>query len=199
MKFSLVSLSLLLSWGETHAYFTAIVAPARDAVEATRKSAPLVISTTDAATAAGDRVSGEDGAPKVQCCDPAVGPGGCPDANGSFDSCWDEGYYCCSNGSWYAHTSDGTGDCQGKQLEDSLACGISALPTMNPTMHPRMQPTGSPTMYPTTTPTQPARMFSAGVNVTPGTSQVVINEGDSASDVGEPDIQIGRRGMRGRN
>ena len=57
-----------------------------------------------------------------KCCDPEAGPGGCPDANGRFDRCWDEGGYCCSDGRWYANESDGSGTCGDKQLEDSTAC-----------------------------------------------------------------------------
>ena len=56
------------------------------------------------------------------CCDPAKGPGGCPDTNGSFDNCWDEGGFCCSDGNWYAYPGDGSGNCQDKQLGDSQAC-----------------------------------------------------------------------------
>jgi len=61
----------------------------------------------------------------VKCCNPAAGPGGCPDENGSFENCWDEGGYCCSDGNWYADPGDGSGNCQDKQLIDSDACAAS--------------------------------------------------------------------------
>eukprot|EP00571_Detonula_confervacea_P010462 CAMPEP_0172304948 /NCGR_PEP_ID=MMETSP1058-20130122/6286_1 /TAXON_ID=83371 /ORGANISM="Detonula confervacea, Strain CCMP 353" /LENGTH=800 /DNA_ID=CAMNT_0013016355 /DNA_START=32 /DNA_END=2431 /DNA_ORIENTATION=- len=60
----------------------------------------------------------------LSCCDPERGPGGCPDANGSFDNCWDEGGFCCSDGNWYAHNGDGGNNCKDHQLEDSQACPI---------------------------------------------------------------------------
>ena len=58
----------------------------------------------------------------VKCCDPETGPGGCPDENGSFDRCWDEGGFCCSDGNWYANDGAGGNNCQDNQLEDSQAC-----------------------------------------------------------------------------
>ena len=61
----------------------------------------------------------------LNCCDPDAGPGGCPDKNGSFDNCWDEGGYCCSNGGWYADPGDGSGNCQDKQLDGSEVCTTS--------------------------------------------------------------------------
>lgn len=61
----------------------------------------------------------------VNCCDPDAGTGGCPDEKGSFDNCWDEGGYCCSDGGWYADPGDGSGNCQDKQLDDSEACTTS--------------------------------------------------------------------------
>mmetsp|Transcript_30259 Transcript_30259/g.55787 ORF Transcript_30259/g.55787 Transcript_30259/m.55787 type:complete len:376 (-) Transcript_30259:101-1228(-) len=63
---------------------------------------------------------------EIKCCDPENGPGGCPDENGSFDRCWDEGGYCCSDGNWYADNGDGGGNCLDKQLIRSIACPASA-------------------------------------------------------------------------
>jgi len=68
----------------------------------------------------------------VKCCDPVNGPGGCPDENGSFDHCWDEGGYCCSDGNWYANDGGGGNNCQDNQLENSKACTISGGDDVGP-------------------------------------------------------------------
>lgn len=44
----------------------------------------------------------------THCCAPEEGPGGCPDGDGSFNDCWDEGGYCCSDGTWYGDNGDAT-------------------------------------------------------------------------------------------
>merc|ERR1712161_99817 len=59
---------------------------------------------------------------EMKCCDPEVGPGGCPDENGSFDNCWDEGGFCCSDGKWYANDGAGGSNCADNQPGDSQAC-----------------------------------------------------------------------------
>mmetsp|Transcript_7272 Transcript_7272/g.15884 ORF Transcript_7272/g.15884 Transcript_7272/m.15884 type:complete len:429 (+) Transcript_7272:259-1545(+) len=60
--------------------------------------------------------------PNTKCCDPKLGPGGCPDSTGSFNGCWDEGGYCCADGKWYADAGDGSNNCQDNGLEDSQPC-----------------------------------------------------------------------------
>lgn len=66
---------------------------------------------------------------EAKCCDPMEGPGGCPDASGSFDRCWDEGGYCCSDGRWYADDGGGGNNCQSNGLEDSNACEMMSPST----------------------------------------------------------------------
>lgn len=89
----------------------------------------------------------------VKCCDPEAGPGGCPDENGSFDRCWDEGGFCCSDGKWYANSGAGGNNCQDNQLEDSQACVdsggddvafVTDEPTAEPTAGPTLEPTAKP-------------------------------------------------------
>ena len=68
----------------------------------------------------------------MKCCDPEVGPGGCPDENGSFDNCWDEGGFCCSDGEWYANDGGGGNNCADNQLGDSQACPASVSDAVIP-------------------------------------------------------------------
>jgi len=68
----------------------------------------------------------------VKCCDPETGPGGCPDQNGSFDRCWREGGYCCSDGNWYVSDGGGGNNCQDNQLENSKTCTISGGDDVGP-------------------------------------------------------------------
>lgn len=50
------------------------------------------------------------------------GPGGCPDSNGDFNACWDEGGYCCSDDSWYADAGDGSNNCMDNGLDEGIPC-----------------------------------------------------------------------------
>uniref|UniRef100_A0A7S0FTT6 Uncharacterized protein n=1 Tax=Minutocellus polymorphus TaxID=265543 RepID=A0A7S0FTT6_9STRA len=63
-----------------------------------------------------------DQSSKETCCDPRAGPGGCPDANGSFEGCWDEGGYCCTDGRWHVDYGDGSNNCNDNSLEDAKPC-----------------------------------------------------------------------------
>ena len=72
--------------------------------------------------------------PEVQCCNPNDDPSiNCPDIYGSYDNCWDEGGYCCSDGNWYADPGDGSGSCMDWGLVDSEACPFTDMPTNEPT------------------------------------------------------------------
>jgi len=85
----------------------------------------LTQSVACPSTAAKGDTGGDLTEMEIKCCDPENGPGGCPDENGSFDRCWDEGGYCCSDGGWYHNESDGGGNCLDKQLIQSIACPTS--------------------------------------------------------------------------
>ena len=58
----------------------------------------------------------------TSCCDRMQGPGGCPDSNGDFNACWDEGGYCCSDDSWYADAGDGSNNCMDNGLDEGIPC-----------------------------------------------------------------------------
>lgn len=81
---------------------------------------------------------------EVKCCDPLEGPGGCPDASGSFDRCWDEGGFCCSDGLWYANNGAGANNCQDNGLVDSMPC-LTSIPSLNSSSEPTLLFSSSPT------------------------------------------------------
>ena len=61
------------------------------------------------------------------CCIVEDGPGGCPDSNGNFQNCWDEGGYCCSDNLWYSDHGDGSNNCLDNNLTNGIICDCTTI------------------------------------------------------------------------
>jgi len=130
---------------------------------------------------------------EIKCCDPENGPGGCPDENGSFDRCWDEGGYCCSDGNWYADNGDGGGNCLDKQLIRSIACPASAEAEGNgaDVLTPDVIPDVTPEVIPIDQVNAPGDVMNITGAAGENTGDVLTKDGNDDVTLGDEDSTSG--------